>query len=451
MGSRAHRSRRGGTNQWRTRPAAVGLLTAGLVATLTLPSGAVPAGGAGTPVRRLVTTAGNTLVTQALPLAVVGRRTPPAGSEGISVRTVDTATWTGYENAVYAADSSTVFVAYKRFLQDPRQQYTQAELRVARSTDGGRTWDITVVDPNAIEDSQTLDQTVSIDGDHGSTIYVAYHTRSSGLFASMKLRVAKSTNGGDTWSLSDVAASNAGDYNAVRVLDADRVVIAAHGAGGGLEGLHVYTTATGGSQWTDTNVEPGIGLGIYNGVGATRLNHWIADDYDSLSGNTNLHGTRYAARRDLWNTKTIDGDPGVGLTGLGASLTMPTRTRAYAAYEQDLSGAFVKVATTTDGGRTWTPVVVESNPTIGWNTAVKTFGAMNVFTSYWWYAQPMGQAHVGVSHDGGLTWDVLIIPEARHVQPYIDLSATKGREYVSYQSTETDGTSPKLRLAVIGG
>jgi hypothetical protein len=435
----------------RTRPALIGVLTAGLVAALALPSGA-SAGAASPTVKRVVASVGGRLTTQAAPAHAAAGGTAPAGSAAIKMRTVDRATWTGYENAVYAAGPSTVFVAYKRFLQDPRQQeYTPAELRVARSIDGGKTWDITVVDPNAIEDSQTLDQTVSIDGDHGPTIYVAYHTRSSGLFSSMKLRVAKSTDGGDTWSLLNVATSNAGDYNAIRVLDADHVIIAAHGAGGGLEGLHVYTTTTGGSQWTDANVEPGIGLGIYNGLGAWRFDHRIVDDYDSLSGNTNLHGNRYVRQTDGWKMKVIDGDPGVGLTGLGASLTMPSRTRAYAAYEQDTSGGtFMKVATTTDGGRTWTPVPVESNPTIGWNTAVKTFGAQDVFTSYWWYAQPMGQAHVAVSQDVGQTWDVLVVPEARNVQPYIDLSATKGLEYVSYQSTETDGSSPRLRLAVVG-
>src|SRR6187200_847060 len=63
----------------------------------------------------------------------------PEGTLLTPIRTVDSASWTGYENAVYAADRSTVFVAYKRFLQDPRQQeYTPAELRVARSTNGGR-------------------------------------------------------------------------------------------------------------------------------------------------------------------------------------------------------------------------------------------------------------------------------------------------------------------------
>src|SRR4030095_15920722 len=48
----------------------------------------------------------------------------------VTVRTVDTDPYTGYENAIYAADDTTVFVAYKRFLSDPSVAgYIPAELR----------------------------------------------------------------------------------------------------------------------------------------------------------------------------------------------------------------------------------------------------------------------------------------------------------------------------------
>src|SRR5205823_2182117 len=143
----------------------------------------------------------------------------------VTVRTVDTDSYTGYENAIYAADDSTAFVAYKRFLSDPGVGgYIPAELRVAKSIDAGQTWTITVVDPNAIEEGDTIDNSVSIDGDHQGTMYVAYHVRASGLFADMKLKVAKSTDNGATWTTQTVADGYAGDYNSLRVLSANAAV-----------------------------------------------------------------------------------------------------------------------------------------------------------------------------------------------------------------------------------
>jgi len=132
----------------------------------------------------------------------------------VTISTVDTELYTGYENAIYAADDNTVFVAYKRFLSDPRGSgYIPAELRIAKSIDAGQTWSIAVVDADAIEEGDTINNSVSIDGDHGSTVYVAYYTRASGLFVDMKLKVAKSTDGGSTWTTQTVADGYAGDYN----------------------------------------------------------------------------------------------------------------------------------------------------------------------------------------------------------------------------------------------
>jgi hypothetical protein len=383
------------------------------------------------------------------------RAPAPRNAEGIRVHKVDADAFTGYENAVYAQDRSTIFVAYKKFAQDPRlQEYDPAELRVARSIDGGKTWSITVVDPDAIEDAQVIDQTVSIDGDHASTVYVAYHTQSSGAYATHQLRVARTTDDGATWQTSVIASTNCGDYNATRVFDSNTALIASH-CSGAIEGIHLYQTTDGGQGWTDTQITTGIGGGIYVGLGASDLKHRIIDYYDSYYQDTDLHAIRYRARTDRWIDVLVDGQPGNGLTGLGASLTMPTRSTAYAAYEQDVSqGAFAKVASTTDGGKTWVPVPVEQGQIIGWNTAVHTDRAGNVYASYWWAQQQNGklvaaQAHLGISTDLGTTWNVVVVPDGRFVQPYLDSTTTGGGvAFVSYQTADGDGSNPVLKVAV---
>jgi hypothetical protein len=271
-----------------------------------------------------------------------GGSTPTA----LTLRTVDTESYTGYENAIYAVDDGTVFVAYKRFLSDPSVVgYIPAELRVAKSTDAGETWTITVVDPNAIEEGDTIDNSVSIDGDHVSTIYVAYHVRSSGLFADMKLKVAKSTDGGSTWTTQTVADGYAGDQNSIRVLSANAAVISAH-ASGTEEGIHAFITRDGGATWSDTLVAGGLGNGYYTSVAAADPGSIWVSYYNSLYPD---HTDMNAGKRfpdGTWHTLVVDGTPGdPNVTGLGSSITVAPNRMVFAAYEADTtSGAFVRVA-----------------------------------------------------------------------------------------------------------
>jgi hypothetical protein len=419
---------------------------------------AYPAGAAdsrsrpGPAVERLVMTGTRTGI-QSLPSRTATRAPGPRVAQGIRVHKVDDDAFTGYENAVYAQNKSTIFVAYKKFAQDPRQQeYDPAELRVARSTDGGKTWSITVVDPDAIEDAQLIDQTVSVDGDGHGTILVAYHVQSSGQFSSQQLRVAITHDDGASWDLQTLAGTNCGDYNSTLMLDADRAFVVAHCSGQN-EGLYLWATPDGGASWTERHIDSASSGAIDVGLGMSDSKHRIVDYYDS--GVQDLHASRYSARRDLWRDALIDGQPGVGLTGLGASLTMPTDKLAFGAYEQDSSqGTFAKVASTMDGGKTWTTVPVEQGQIIGWNTAVHTDDADNVYTSYWWAQQQNGdlvaaQAHLAISTDLGATWNVAVVPERRFVQPYLDSTVTGGgAAFVSYQTADVDGSNPVLKVAV---
>lgn len=410
----------------------------------------------GPAVTRVVSTGGGSRP-QSLELRGSTRLAQPGAVQRFAIHRIDADPYTGYENAVYAQSKTTVFVAYKKFAQDPRQQeYDPGELRVARSIDGGQTWTVTVVDAGAIEDAQVIDQTVAIDGDGQGTMYVAYHTRSSGLYASMRLMLAKSTDAGATWHTSQIIGTNCGDYTAITVLDSQTALVATHCAGA-LEGLYVYSTIDGGASWTSTQAVDSSMGGIDVGFDARGAGHQVLAYYASNFQQTDLHATRFKRKAGTWKDVLVDGTPGVGLTGLGASLTMPSNAKAYAAYEADNSqGTFVKVAATTDGGRTWNPVVVEQGQIIGWNTAVHTDGSGDVTTSYWWAQQQNGnlvaaQAHLGISTDGGATWKAVAVPDKRFVQPYLDSSVTGGGvRFVSYQTADSDGSNPVLKIAVMG-
>jgi len=378
------------------------------------------------------------------------RRATPSSRAGITLFTVDSDPYTGYENAVYAADDNTIYVAYKRFTQDPSGGgYVPAELRVAKSTDGGQTWNVQVVDPNAIEQADTLDNSVSIDG-QGNTIYIAYHTRSSGLFADMKLKVAESTNGGASWTRFTVADVNVGDYNSVAIARSPSVVwVSAHGAGAD-EGLHVFVTRKGGTGWSDRLVEGGLGNGYYTSIDSAQVDKGFVSYYDSLyPDDTNLHGAR---RTEISiRTRIIDGAPGDSdTTGLGSSICVAGGS-VLTAYEADTTqGTFVRVAKAIFGQFGWDIVPVQQGSVIGWNTAIHAPDSSHVYVSYWLYDGSNGHAVLASSLDGGATWAPVTIPEPGYVQPYLDSTApSTATQYVSYQTYDLSTGATTLRVARI--
>jgi hypothetical protein len=439
-----------GVHTARSRRSSIGARTAALMIGLGLVVAGMAGPATGSPRGGAVVRFVSSRLREVIRPGSSARGTHLATRAGVTLYTVDSDAYTGYESAVYAADDSTIYIAYKRFTQDPSGGgYVPADLRVAKSVDGGQTWNVQVVDPNAIEQADTLDNSVSIDGS-GSTIYVAYHTRSSGLFADMKLKVAKSTNGGASWTRFTVADANVGDHNSVAIARSPSVVwVSAHGAGTD-EGLHVFVTRKGGTGWSDRLVEGGLGNGYYTSIDSALVDKGFVSYYDSLyPDDTNLHG----ARRTETNIRTgiIDGPPGdLDITGLGSSICVAGGA-VLTAYEADTSqGTFVRVAKATFGQSGWTIVPVQQGSVIGWNTAIHAPDSSHVYVSYWLYDGSNGHANFATSADGGSTWTPSTIPEPGYVQPYLDSTApSTATQYVSYQTYDLSTGATTLRLAKI--
>jgi hypothetical protein len=424
-----------------------GLLALALAATLAIPA----EGGMPFP-RRPIATSNQKPIWQVPGAIAQAGSTVEIPAPAISSITVDADLYTGYENAIFAPNDDTVYVAYKRFLSDPTMSgYIPAELRIAKSTDAGTTWTIAVIDPGAIEEGDTINNSVSIDGYQGKVVYIAYLVQPSGLFADIKLRVAKSTDGGLTWSTQTVAQGAGGDQNSIRVLNPTTVVISFH-ANGAAEGIHTFVTHDGGVTWTDTLVAGGIGNGYYTSVGAVDSRSIWVGYYNSLYPD---HQDMNAAKRSQggsWDNFLVD-DAGDGIAGLGSSITVDPNRVVYAAYEADTSsGAFVRVARTKKGDP-WKVVDVQSDVTIGWNTAIHEFNS-KLYVSYW--RVPIGSiglAMFAVSGDTGITWTPITIPETRSVTPYIDLAAPSNfTQFESYQTVDpVTFQNPVLQVARIGG
>jgi hypothetical protein len=380
---------------------------------------------------------------------------PAVVAPGMAV-TVDSRRHTGYENATYAPTSSTVFVAYKRFLRNPYNpggDYVPAQLRIARSEDGGRTWRIEVVDDGADEAGDVIDQSVSIGGDRQDAIYVAYLVQKGGSPDDMRLRVAKSTDGGHDWSIRTIARNGIGNYNAIRVIDRRTVLIAAVKSGNS-EGIRLFSTENGGHDWSRSKVD---NFGWYTGLDATQWGKIWVSYYNP--GATSLHSATSLASNGPWMRDTVDGQGGDGdFTGLGASLDIARNGDVFIAYEdfqQSLGRSVVRVSTSDDGGASWARSRVEGAPIVGWNTAIRVLigsddEVSDAFVSYWLArGQPLrGHAKIAYSSDASPPWERFRIPEQRYVEPYLDMAVPNdSRQFVSYQARSSRG--PILRVARI--
>lgn len=382
-------------------------------------------------------------------------------SQAADVVVVERHEFTGSENAIYAPDPNNVFVAYKRFSQAPASgQNIPAQLRVARSSDGGDTWDVGVADPVAPERGELHDHSIGIDGVDESNVFVVYGNKHSNLFADWKLKLARTNDAGKTWTTSVISESNSADSVDIEVVDHRRIFVTARASGGSAPGFVMFRSSDGGATWTRQVLDAGaIGKGFYGSLGTAGMTpsadefcdpatgagcgRIFAAHYLSLIPNT---GTRVltGGEEDDFATWTISdveqSNVPTRLVGIGSSLDAADRDNAYVAYEDD-SGfiSSMKVAYTRDGGQTWQPREIEFAREIGRSTSMVAIDPETAYVAYW-RANDLSsalQTEVRVAHtsDGGETWDIRVVPQhlTQSGRTHLDLAApTADTQYVSF-------------------
>jgi hypothetical protein len=381
----------------------------------------------------------------------------PSGTTAVpqaaaTVVTVDTKRYSGFENSIYAATSQHVFVAYKRFIHQPagtNGEVRRARLCVARSLDGGATWTVSVVDPEAGDVGDTIDDSVAIGGS-GKTVYIAYLAQASEAYEDMKLKIAKSEDGGKTWTTRRIASGGVGEFTSIDVASPDQVLVATNWTKIFDSALRLYSTEDGGDTWTRSKVD---GFGWYSGVdsaadGTTWLTYYHPGDTD-----------QYAATgpgpTGPWTTEVVAGSSLDGLyTGIGASIAVTPSGAAFLGYD---NGVGTSVLSRPIGALTWS-APSDLGPS-GWDTGTEVrrdpeTGQLAVFVAYWFVrSDPLrAKVRIGSSFDGGATWSVTVVPEPKFVAPYLDISMRRPDvRFVSYQTENQTTHATVLKVARITG
>jgi photosystem II stability/assembly factor-like uncharacterized protein len=358
--------------------------------------------------------------------------TMPARAVGWTLTEVDTSPYTGAENAIYAPDLNTIYIAYKQFLSPPTSDWTPAAVKLAKSSDGGATWNLSFIDLDAPQIGDLLEQSVSINGIN-DTLYVAYYVEPSGLFASHQLRVAKSSDAGASWTISTLVNGFAGQFSATKVIDENNAYITFSGEGGA-SGFYVAQTHDGGTSWTGRLIESGLGNGWYTSIDGTDSQTLFCSYYNGLyPDHLDLNFGRTFDSFATVNLQTVEHVSG-SYVGLGSAVVAVDANTLYMSYELFSGGiSRVKLAASTDGGTTWTLSFVE--PDFGGvNTAVKAFSSGAVYVSYWSYPPSVKLAK---STDSGATWSRYAVPESARVDIFLDLAVPQeGVAYLTYMTTD---------------
>jgi hypothetical protein len=367
--------------------------------------------------------------------------------------TVDTTRYSGFENAIWASSPQRVYVAYKRFPTQPAGtsgEVRLARLCVARSVDGGTTWTKTIVDPDAGDVGDTIDDSVAIAG-VGGVVYVAYLAQHGERYEDMRLKLAKSTDGGKTWTTRRIAQGGVGEFTSIEVPDEDHVLVATNWTRVFDSELRLYSSDDGGGSWTRSVVDD---FGWYTGVdqaadGTTWLTYYHP-------GDTDQYVATGPSATGPWTTMVAAGAPGDGLyTGIGASIAVTPSGIVFLTFDRG-DGAGTSVRSTADGGVNWSES--DLGPS-GWDTGTDVrrnpiTGDPEVFTAFWFVRSnpQVGRVRLGASPDGGATWSVTVVPERRFVAPYLDIAAPRADvRFVSYQTEDLVTHATALMVARVIG
>jgi len=238
-----------------------------------------------------------------------------------------------FETAV-TADSSKVYIAYHYF--------GYHDLKFARSDDCGAAWSwIITVDE---DDSVGRYSSIAIDG---AIVYISYYDATNG-----NLKFTRSINEGTTWGdtfqRTIDSAGDVGQYTSIAA-DGDNIYISYFDVTNGI--LKLAKSTDGGETWPLANikiVDSTIGSGPYSSIALSGSTVYIAyynDTNDDLKFARSDDG---GATWPLANIKTVDSS---GNVGVSSSLAV-SGSDVYISY-YDTTNGNLKFAKSIDNGTTW--------------------------------------------------------------------------------------------------
>lgn len=209
------------------------------------------------------------------------------GGDNWDVSTVDNSPGNVGRFSNIAVDGTKLIISY--------YDLSNTSLKVAISIDGGDSWDIDTIDnTSSVGDGNAI--TVAGPG----TYLISHYDHAVG---NAKIRVAKTTDGGDSWSLATaLSLGTSADGNTAVTTDPDGNYLIAYGADAGADnGLYFAKSPNGLTGWDPTFIfSDGNWPGFYTSIRAVSSTKYLV-----YSGNGNYYTNYFSESNDggeTWDT-----------------------------------------------------------------------------------------------------------------------------------------------------
>ena len=310
---------------------------------------------------------------------------------------------------------------------------TSERLKLARSTDGGLTWSVRFLDWDPLGD---VGHDVSIAAS-GDLVAAAYR-----MAGAPDLRCAVSTDAGATWHRYPVAGAGADcQYTSTAIGDTGCIFIAYHEAAS--TDLKLAYSADRGVTWTVRGLEVSASnVGQHVGI-ALNGQKVMAGYYDATSGD--LRFGRAATPVDTFTSAKVDSS---GDVGRSCSLRYDAASSTVWLAYHDVTNGALKIARSPGNDANWQPAItVDSDGVCGRYASLAVSGSAGERLAIAYYEDWEYRLKVARSTDGGGSWAEEIVCECG-VGSWASIVATGPETYAVsfYDSLEGD-----LRLALWDG
>ena len=314
---------------------------------------------------------------------------------GASLNTVEAVSYSGSasSSSLKAYDANTVFFSY---------QNASAGITVARSTNGGATFATSVVQASGLG---SQDERTSIDTLDGSTVFVSYYDS-----ANADLMLGKSTDGGATWATSAIdSVGSVGAYSSLAAVadstpgDGPTVYISYYDSTN--TALKLAKSTDGGTTWTLSTPDNTTGdTGQWSSLEAIDENNVAIAYY--------RYYELYPAPPDILIrvvVSTNGGSSWTTRTAVSAASTLPkyislkaTSASQFFLSYHNATPQDLMFTSSSDAGATWgTPATIESSGSVGQWSSLDAVDANTVFISYYYQGTAMRFAASGYSTAAG--------------------------------------------------
>lgn len=319
-------------------------------------------------------------------------------------------------------------------------RHTDTGLKLARSTDDGNSWSLSTVDADGIDQNLGLNPSLFVDGNRAVVLYADelnanYH----------RLRYITSSDGGSSWTapVFPFDSANCGrDYSACMVGDEVHVAFGDYG-GGQLEHASFTWSNTAWPVDSPLMLESSLILGGLSVLGGGENVFVAYQDHDD----TDL-SYAYSANYGASFTKDIVIES-VGSPGTSLDMCLHDGEVCLSYYEEDAGE--LHFARSTDVGQTWPADGVETLDTgvyIWSGTAIACDGA-TIYVAY--FDESSDTLRLVVSDDSGVSWspstEIRSLTGAYNVFP--DLLTYEGSLYLVY--LDVTANSVKFLKSADGG